>query len=210
MKFGRLEVLERLGGRFTEYLCRCDCGNEVIVRGGNLTSGNTQSCGCLIAEVRHSPRAGDHRYSRTRLYNVWQSMKARCNNPSTIGYKWYGEKGIEVCEEWSRDFKTFRKWALENGYKDNLTIDRIDGNGNYTPENCRWATIKEQQNNRKSNRKVAYKGEIKTASQWAEHYGISLSVLVWRLDNWDNLDDVFEKPVDKYLRLKTYKKEIDT
>lgn len=198
MKFGRLEVLERLGGSPTEYLCLCSCGNTVVVRGGNLSSGNTKSCGCMRDEAIHSPRS-DQLY-KTRLHSIWDGMKLRCYRKKDIGWKWYGEKGVKVCEEWKDNFRNFYEWAISHEYKEGLTIDRIDSNGNYSPDNCRWATMKEQQNNRKSNRKVTYKGETKTATQWAEQYGLSLSVVVWRLNHWDDLDAVFHKPVDKFLK----------
>lgn len=121
-----------------------------------------------------------------------------------IAWKWYGAKGVKVCDEWNKSFNEFYKWAYSHGYREDLTIDRIDSNGDYSPDNCRWVTMKEQQNNRKSNRKVTYNGETKTTSQWAEQYGMSLYVLIWRLNHWDDLDAVFNKPVDKFLKKDKY------
>lgn len=126
-----------------------------------------------------------HGMSRTRLYHIWNSMKQRCVNPNAISYKYYGEKGIEVCKEW-QSFETFRSWALANGYADNLSLDRIDGNGNYEPSNCRWATNKEQQNHTSYNRLYTYKGETLSIMQWAEKMGIHPNMLYKRLSRgWD-------------------------
>nr|DAK63744.1 MAG TPA: homing endonuclease [Bacteriophage sp.] len=202
MKFDRLEVLERLGGEPTEYRCKCSCGNEIVVRGANLMSGNTHSCGCLRDEVIHTPRS--KQLYKTRLHTIWSGMKSRCSRKKDIAWKWYGAKGVKVCDEWSKSFNEFYKWAYSHGYREDLTIDRIDSNGDYSPDNCRWVTMKEQQNNRKSNRKVTYNGETKTTSQWAEQYGMSLYVLIWRLNHWDDLDAVFNKPVDKFLKKDKY------
>ncbi len=207
MRFGRLEVLERLGGNPTEYRCKCSCGNEVVVRGANLTSGNTHSCGCLRNEILCLPRS--EQLYKTRLHTIWSGMKSRCYRQKDIAWKWYGKKGIKMCEEWDKSFNEFYKWANSHGYKENLTIDRIDSEGDYSPENCRWATMKEQQNNRKSNRKVTYRSETKTVSQWAEQYGMPPSVIIWRLNHWDDLDDVFHKPVDKFLKREMYRKQAD-
>lgn len=196
-KFHRLMVLERRPGAITEYLCRCDCGKEVVVRGGNLTSGNTKSCGCLLEEKSHEPKKVKHGLSKTRLFSIWSGMKLRCYRKKDKAWKWYGGKGITVCGEWLNDFGEFYKWAMDNGYKDGLTIDRIDHEGNYTPDNCRWATIKEQQNNRSSNKNITYNGETKTVKQWSEQYGIPHHVILWRLKHWSELDDVFMRAVQR-------------
>lgn len=112
-----------------------------------------------------------HGMSRTRLYKIWTDMKTRCNNPNTPYYYNYGARGISVCKEWS-DFEPFMEWSLDNGYTDKLTIDRINVNGNYEPENCRWITNLEQQSNRQSNHFLTYDGKTQTISQWADELGI--------------------------------------
>lgn len=109
---------------------------------------------------------------KKRLYSIWHNMKSRCYYTHAEKYKYYGGRGITVCDEWRDDFNAFYNWAINNGYKDDLTLDRIDSNGNYEPKNCRWATIAEQNNNSKKNNYIAYNGETKTAAQWAREYGI--------------------------------------
>ena len=122
-----------------------------------------------------------HGMSHTRLYQIWNSMKQRCQNPKTINYRDYGGKGISVCEEWNNDFKRFCAWSMANGYREHLTIDRIDNKKNYEPKNCRWATNKEQQNNTSYTRLFTYNGETLSIMQWAEKTGIHPNMLYKRL-----------------------------
>jgi len=146
-RFGRLTVLgdsgKREGHGSVIWVCRCDCGNIKEISSRLLTTGHAKSCGCLQRE-----RVGEinfkHGYSHgDRLYNIWNGIKDRCRNPNKKTYKFYGGKGIKICKEWQDDFLSFRKWALNSGYKDDLTIDRIDNDGNYEPNNCQWLTLKE-------------------------------------------------------------------
>ena len=159
-RFGRLTVIRRAenGKNYqTKWLCRCDCGNEVSVYRGNLKRGHTKSCGCLSVETVVN-RSVTHGESKTRLWNVWASMVGRCEYESNTDYKWYGGRGIKVCDAW-KNYKNFRDWMLSNGYdplapRGKCTIDRIDVNGNYCPENCRVVPMSVQAKNRRNTRKV--------------------------------------------------------
>lgn len=156
-RFGRLTVVADSGKRNNGYIlweCRCDCGNTKIVDGWRLRSGATQSCGCLRQElavehikgVKKKPKHGlvDH-----RLFGIWSGMKTRCYNENNKDFKDYGGRGITICDEWLADFLCFYNWAMENGYQDDLTIDRMDVNGNYEPSNCKWSTRGEQARNQR-------------------------------------------------------------
>lgn len=174
-RFGRLVVLER---NFTYkkaayWICQCDCGTKKTIQSSHLRSGATKSCGCLHDESARKTKVKTHGESNTRLYAEWISMKARCYNPRSERYDRYGGRGIMVCEEWKNSFQAFRDWALANGYREDLTIDRIDVNGNYEPSNCRWITNQEQQNNRSNNLFITFNGKTQTVTQWAKETGIS-------------------------------------
>lgn len=144
-----------------------------------------------------------------RVHSIWCNMRTRCNNPNYDKYQWYGGKGISVCPEWD-SFNAFQEWALNNGYRDDLTLDRIDVNGNYTPENCRWVDRKEQANNRTSNRMVTYRGKTQSVQLWAEELGFAPSTLYRRLDTMP-VKQAFKKPVkDTRPKLITYNGKTQT
>lgn len=184
-QYGRLSVMEHTGRdkrRNALWRCQCECGEIVIVRACDLKSGHTASCGCLNRE-RQRASATTHGETETRLYHIWEGMKSRCLNISDRSYKDYGGRGITVCAEWANSFEAFRDWALANGYRDDLTIDRKENDGPYNPDNCRWATAKQQGNNRRSNRLITHNGETHTLTQWAELTGIKRETLSQRLRN---------------------------
>lgn len=181
-KFGRLFVESEFKAKdCIKCVCKCDCGKEKTIRRADLLSGKTVSCGCKQRE-NFLKMAVTHGKSNTRLYNIWCAMKQRCYYEKSSHYHIYGAKGIRVCDEWKDDFMNFYNWAMKNGYTDELTIDRIDVNGNYEPSNCRWATYKEQANNKSTNRYVECGGKIQTVSQWAEELGVHYQTLRSRME----------------------------
>ena len=179
-RFGKLVVIKTAGKtKNGAYLwkCKCDCGNEIIANVGNLKNGHTKSCGCLRVD-RCKTNFTKHGLEHTRLYGIWSDMRLRCYDEKNIAYHRYGGRGITICDEWKNDVKAFYDWATANGYKDSLTIDRIDNDGNYCPENCRWATVKEQASNRRSNILVTHNGKTQTTKKWANEVGTPYKV-VW-------------------------------
>ena len=187
-RFGRLTVIERAQSKDknTAWRCKCDCGNYKIVSGPNLRAGKSRSCGCGVIEsvITRSKTHGES--NRTRLYRIWKGMKDRCRRKSHINYERYGGRGITVCPEWEHSYEKFRDWALSHGYRDNLTIDRIDNDKGYSPDNCRWATYSEQSTNKSNNHIIAYHGESKPLTRWAREAGISYATLQRRLKRgWD-------------------------
>jgi hypothetical protein len=151
MRFGRLVVNSYAGKdkhRESLWLCTCDCGKVVTVISCNLRTGNTTSCGCY-GRQRKSEANITHGLTGTRLHRIWRAMNTRCYNENFFAYKYYGGRGITICDEWRKDFKAFHDWAMGHGYSDALTIDRIDNNKGYFPDNCRWVTMAEQNKNKR-------------------------------------------------------------
>lgn len=196
-KFSRLTVIEETNKRDVSgnifYLCRCDCGNEHVATGYNLRSGNVRSCGCLNRDI--ITKFGNAVY-KEKLYSVWMSMKSRCACPTDKAYQNYGARGIAVCERWKNDYGEFKKWAYSSGYKPKLWIDRINVDGNYCPENCKWATPKEQQRNKRNNTILNIGGTEKCVAEWAEIAGMSRATFERRLElGWRG--KAMFAPVDK-------------
>lgn len=158
--FSRLTVIDYAGtkGGSTMWRCVCSCGKEIVTRSSHLKSGKSKSCGCYhlsnFKEGRGTPRR-THGMSRSKLYNVYRAMKSRCYLPSTERYKSYGGRGIKICESWLENPESFLQWSIDNGYRDGLQIDRIDVNGDYSPENCRWITAKDNARNKQNTLRMA-------------------------------------------------------
>lgn len=199
-RFCRLVVIESAGtdknGRAV-WLCRCDCGNYHRTLGKYLLSGETTSCGCRRSEIlkETTQKQTTHGKTNTRIYTIWQAIKNRCNNPNNKGYNNYGGRNIKMCIEWENSFEAFYKWAIDNGYNDNLSIDRINTNAGYYPENCRWADGQTQANNTRRNHYLTYKGKTKTMAQWATIKNIKYSTLRARINTYKwTIEKALETP----------------
>lgn len=183
-KYGKLIAIKKCGKNKsgnTLWLCKCECGKETKVCISNLRGGHTKSCGCYAIEQVRLKKAGlKHGKSHTRLYHIWQGMKARCTNIGSRDYSDYGGRGIRISKEWENSFEKFYSWAMSNGYKDNLTIDRIDVNGNYEPLNCRWVDVKTQNRNKTTTNYISLNGITKSIGEWHELLGIPVSTIVNR------------------------------
>lgn len=182
-RYGRLLVIEELeryrnaaGKTERVFLCRCDCGNKKIIKMHTLRSGNAISCGCYRKEFISSAKS-THRMSGTKIYRVWRSMRRRCNASTDKAFVNYGARGITVCAEWESDFNEFYKWAISNGYNEGLTIERIDNNKGYSPDNCKWIPRREQNKNRRMNHYLAYGDRKKTLQEWANEIGVNRCTL---------------------------------
>lgn len=206
-RFGRLVVIkmhEHTYGKYGKitWLCKCDCGNTKVINGECLRDGGTRSCGCLHDELivaRNTKHGCTITGQKDRLYTVWASMKNRCNNPNSDFYYRYGGRGIKVCEEWKNDYAAFKEWAYANGYDENAdfmqcTIDRIDLDKGYSPENCRWTDIVSQANLRSNSHWITYKGKTQTLAQWARELGVGYSMLSIRLKKGWSVEEAFETP----------------
>lgn len=198
-RFGRLTVIRATDQRGpdngTVYECLCDCGNTCFVWNNRLTRkghSRKRSCGCLHDET-HEQHGG----TGTILHHKWTGMRDRCNNPNSKQYSYYGGRGIRICDEWQNSFAAFRDWALSAGYKDGLSLDRIDVNGNYCPDNCRWISMAEQQANKRSNVRIEYNGETHTIAEWAEITGIDYKTLHRRISAGWEPEKALTQPVRK-------------
>lgn len=198
-RYGRLTVLRmapRVKGRGVEWVCKCDCGKETVVKANSLRQGNTKSCGCLHREIlirRNRKHGRAARGNKSRLYGIWSRMRQRCSDPGTEDYERYGGRGITVCEEW-QDFQAFHDWACANGYRDDFSIERIDNDGDYEPDNCKWIPMERQARNKRNNHLVSFQGKTKTLAEWAEETGIDSSLLRYRLKHW-SVEEALNKDI---------------
>ena len=204
-RFGYVEVLEKTDKRkngYIVYKCKCyKCGKVVDKTLKHLCRRKKQgfsnmTCGCYDRKHNHLYKNG---LSNTRLRHIYDDMKARCYNKNIIAYKNYGGRGITMCDEWKNNFETFYNWAMQNGYNERLTIDRINNNGNYEPKNCRWTTMLEQVKNRRNTTLITYNNKTQTIKEWAKEYDIELTTLRTRINRgWDIERALKEKTHSNY------------
>ena len=200
-KFNRWTVIKlapKAKNGSSMWYCKCDCGTERIVNGYTLTSGKSKSCGCLSVDVNKSEEVRakheTHGMYQSRIYHTWRGIKQRCCDPGNYHYIGYGARGIKVCDEWLT-FEGFYAWAMFNGYRDDLTIDRIDVDGNYEPANCRWVSALVQQNNKRNNVRLTYHGKTQTIAQWSRELGIGASTIRERLHRGWSAERALSEPV---------------
>ena len=193
----RIIVIEQTEKRIDKpkmvyWKCKCACGNpeKFIVASNSIRNGNTLSCGCVKAE-RH-PHTHGEGGKRTKLYMIWNIMRKRCSNKHNKSYKWYGARGIKVCDEWDKDYVKFKEWANLSGYRKGLELDRIDNDGNYEPSNCCWVTHKEQCNNRRTSIWIEYNNERKLLTEWSKIINIPHSTLYARYENGWTVNEMIE------------------
>lgn len=184
-RFGKLIVLGRNNNYKRVYWdCLCDCGTKKVVLGGHLKSGKTMSCGCVSKE-RIALLNKTHGDSRSRLYSIWSGIKTRCLDKNSSCYHRYGGRGISICSDWAKNYESFKLWSINNGYNDNLTIDRINNNGDYEPLNCRWTSMREQANNTCNTIKISYMGNIYSAKQLAALLKINYKKFIYGFHKFD-------------------------
>lgn len=200
-EFGMLKVISEAehkrnscGKSIRMWNCKCECGRLKILSTRELTSGNTKSCGNHKGELVAKNNI-THGLSKTKLYRVWRGMKERCFKENNSSYKDYGGRGITVCDEWLHDFQAFYDWAMANGYKENLTIERKDVNGDYCPENCTWIPQNEQSRNKTNCHYIEYKGEVKTLSEWSRELHVDRGMV----RKWEKILGSGEKAVEYLL-----------
>lgn len=182
-------------------LFRCDCGSERVISHYSVVTGRTISCGECQYHFKHmSETHSTHGKSNSKFYELYKGIIKRCYYPKAINYYLYGGRGITVCDEWRDSFQAFYDWSMANGYEPGLSIDRIDNDGPYSPENCRWVSLDVQANNKRTSHYLTYNGETKTVSQWAHERGMLKETLFERLKKGWSIEDALTKPVQQYRR----------
>lgn len=199
-KYGMLTVIKfaYTKNKKSYWLCKCDCGNEKVIRQDSFKNNRehkTLSCGCF--NKKQKSEAKTHGMSNTKLYHVWAGMKDRCFNKNNSHFKDYGGRGIKVCDEWTQNFENFYNWSKDNGYEEGLSIDRIDNNKGYSPENCRWANQEVQCSNVRRNRRYTYNNKTLTITEWAKETGINRATLNARLNKGMSIEDAICTPIKK-------------
>lgn len=198
-KYGKITIIafDCKVGNSKKYFGKCECGNIKSYYTSNFVTGQAKSCGCLQREINIA-RSTTHGKSSSRIYGIYRNMKTRCLNKNSPRYKDYGGRGITICDEWMDDFMSFYNWSVDSGYKEDLTIDRINNNGNYSPSNCRWATDTEQIRNRSNTWLIEINGETKTAQEWCLQNGVSYKLAHNRkTKGWSDVDCVTIKKYGK-------------
>ncbi len=199
-KFGKwtvLKILPKISYKPCFFECQCECGTIKKVNGNNIVRGLSTNCGCVRKITVGNMARIDNR-SKERLYDIYCKMKSRCNSPTNFNYKDYGGRGIKVCNEWLEDYLNFKNWALNNGYTDELTIDRINVNGDYEPSNCRWTTMDVQANNKRNNLYITHNGETKTLKEWCRYYNVKYDTIrdrMFRKDKHYTFEEAISKPI---------------
>lgn len=201
LRYGMLTVSSFVGrGKWGDllWLCFCDCGQSRVVISNRLVQGQVTHCGCRHEEnVREAGiRRRTHGMSRTKLYRAWHSMVSRCENPNNASWYCHGAMGVKVCPEWRDDSESFLKWSLDNGHREGLSLDRYpDPNGNYEPSNCRWATPRQQQRNRRDNFLIEWKSKRRTAAEWSDITGLNQDTIISRLERGWSAKEALTMPV---------------
>lgn len=187
-KYGKLTFIRKVDSR--KGVFECECGRTKVINMGNVGYGAVKSCGCL-----RSTSHNIHGHSGEKLYYVWHTMIERCTNPDYRSYKYYGGRGITVCDEWKNDYMVFRGWALDNGYKDGLTLDRINNNKSYHPSNCHFVTMYQQNRNKRTNVMITFRGKTMCMSDWARATKIPRATIRKRYDMGWSADEIFLTPI---------------
>jgi hypothetical protein len=206
MRFGKLLALEPIKKSYdTKYYwrCICDCGKEKIIMSSNLARGISTTCGC--GKIKLGEVTTKHGMTKTRIFKIWTGIRKRCNNPKCKSYKWYGGRGVKISDKWDNFIDFYND--MKEGYADDLSLDRINPNGNYEPGNCRWATSKIQNRNRRNNNVITYNNKSKTLAEWAELSGNNYTVINYRIKNgWDIEKAIFSPTIQKIKSIQSISK----